>query len=657
MRKKITAICLSLSLMFTGAISAFAGGALESVDITAGTPSPIAGHTIARVIGIKWDARAVPVRYSMNTSLGPNIPNPLTPFTPVLTLAQAQAALQGSFNRWNDIPTSFINMQITGTTAKTTVAGFDFINEVTFRTAAAFAAIASSPSVNLITDVTLVHGDLIDGDADPDVSNLITTVQDADGDGDLEFPAGFYKAGTILDNDVQFNTKVSNGFRFTTGDAALDIVTRSVDLDCVATHEFGHSHGLSHTLDNQYSSSDGNGTTMFPFIDTGDPASEASQRTLESDDVAWSSYFYQEGTAASGPAALQPGDSAFDKVYGLITGELRHGVLDQPIAGGSLSAYDRQNDRFVSASFSGTTQISRSPTGGLFLISPAFNIIDGKYTIPVPKGSYEVVIEPVDGAPVTAASVSLTTQIGSAFGQHNFSEEFYNNNKEGDLELRPGQGKNIAVNPGKTKADNDVVTNRTLNVNNFGNRNFVGFTNQPAGSYYVVQIPAAQIAAINPGQDILVHSGAFDVNVSDASVLPFFTEAMLATGTINPDTTASIDLANPLAHSVGFIGQDDDFSPFYFKNPHVLGQTVRNGIASGEITNLFLVLRLPTATPFPGISNRPPLIGLDGSGSATGLPNDAPMFGFSYVSTNGVTFNRVNNFNFRFSLVLSEPAN
>ena len=32
---------------------------------------------------------------------------------------------------------------------------------------------------------------------------------------DIEFPAGFYKAGTILDNDVQFNTKVSNGFRFT----------------------------------------------------------------------------------------------------------------------------------------------------------------------------------------------------------------------------------------------------------------------------------------------------------------------------------------------------------------------------------------------------------------------------------------------------------
>ncbi|MEK6279609.1 MAG: hypothetical protein AABN95_04575 [Acidobacteriota bacterium] len=253
--------------------------------------------------------------------------------------------------------------------------------------------------------------------------------------------------------------------------------------------------------------------------------------------------------------------------------------------------------------------------------------------------------------------ISTTAQIGSIFGQHNFSEEFYNNNKEGDLEVRPDQGKNIAVNPGNTKDGNDITTNRTLNVNNFGNRNFVGFTLQPAGSYYVVRIPASQIAAINPGQDILIHSGAFDVNVSDASVVPIFTEAMLTTGTINPDTTASIDLLNPLAHAVGFIGQDDDFSPFYFKNPHVLGKKVREAIANGEITNLFLVLRLPTATPFPGISNRPPLIGLDGSGSVTGLPNDVPMFGFSYVSTNGVTFNRVNNFNFRFSLVLSEPAN
>ena len=649
MNRKITAICLCLSLMLVSAIPTFAGGALETVDLTGNVPSPFPGFTIARVIGIKWDARAVPVQYRMNTTLDP-IPNPLAPT--VLTAAQAQAALQASLNRWNDIPTSFINMQITGTTSKTTLAGFDFINELTFRTATSFSAIASSPSVTLIRDTTLVHGALIDGDADPDVSNLITTVQDVDGDGDLEFPAGFYKAGTILDNDVQFNTKVSNGYRFTTADADLDIVTRSVDLDSVATHEFGHSFGLSHTLDNQYSDADGNGSTMFPFLDTGDPASEAAQRTLASDDIAWASYFYQEGTDVSGPAALQAGDVAFNDVYGLITGEVRHGVLNQPLAGASVAAWDRQKNVFVSSGFSGTTQFARNAAGQLFFATAAFNIVDGKYTIPVTKGSYELVVEAVDGNPVPAANIGNTTAIGNFFGQHNFNQEKYNKDLEALLELRPGDGKNIPVSPGITRAGNNITTNRSININNFGNRNFVGFTGQAAGSYYVVRVPVSQITAINPGQPILVQAAAFDVNPWDSSVVPLFTEAMLAKGTVHPDTTASIDLANPLAHSVGFIGEDDDFSPFYFKNPHELGERIRAGIASGEITDLFMVLRLPTTTPFPGVSNFPPLIGLDGGVAM----NDVPIFGLSYLSTNGVTFNRVNTFNFRFSLILSEPV-
>src|SRR4030095_14761972 len=138
-------------------------------------------------------------------------------------------------------------------------------------------AIAACPPVSLIEDSQLENGDDIDGDGDSDVSSAITSAADVDSDGDTEFPAGFYKAGTILDNDVQFNTNgtptTGSGLRFTVADAAVDTTVRSVDLMAVAVHEFGHSLGLSHTLDNQVSDTDGTGTTMFPFIDTGDPAS------------------------------------------------------------------------------------------------------------------------------------------------------------------------------------------------------------------------------------------------------------------------------------------------------------------------------------------------------------------------------------------------
>ena len=55
-------------------------------------------------------------------------------------------------------------------------------------------------------------------------------------------------------------------------------------------------------MDNQISDTNGDGATMFPFADTGDPASEQNQRSLGADDIAWSSYFYPEGSATSGPA-------------------------------------------------------------------------------------------------------------------------------------------------------------------------------------------------------------------------------------------------------------------------------------------------------------------------------------------------------------------
>jgi len=626
-------------------VSIRAGGALESIDITAGAPSPIPGHILARVIGIRWDARSIPVRYSMNTTLNP-IPNPLGPA--FVSVADATTTIQGSLNAWNNIPTSYINMQITGTTSNAGLVGFNMINEISFRTAAGFAAIASSPSTNLISDTTLANGDDIDGDGDSDVSSAITTAQDVDSDGDIEFPAGFYKAGTILDNDVQFNTKVSNGFRFTADPAQADTVTRSVDLDCVAQHEFGHSFGLSHVLDNQRSGTDGDGSTMFPFIDTGDPVAELQQGTLSADDIAFASYFYPEGSAASGPAALQAGDVPFASAYGLITGELRHGVLNQPVAGGQVFAVNWDTNSRVVSAFSGTTNLSFNPAnGGLFFVPTVADAIpNGNYTIPVPTGNYSVGVEAVDGSPAAAGNISFTCQIGNFFGQQNFIEEFYNNNGEAAIERDPEQDKNVHVNVGETHSGINIITNNVINISGFGARTNIGFINPPAGGFiYAVQFPASQISALNGGNPTLLQAGLFDTITLDASVPVVFAKAALAKGVINPDTTATIDLAAPLASSAAFVAQDTDFAPFYFKNPQDLSEIVRQGIADGSIQNLFLVIQIPTA-PFPGVSAQPPLVGLS---------TQAPILGRSFLSTNGgLTFTRRNDFNFRFSLIASQ---
>ena len=285
----------------------------------------------------------------------------------------------------------------------------------------------------------------------------------------------------------------------------------------------------------------------------------------------------------------------------------------------------------MASAFSGVTQLSLDPaTGALFVLpDPAQGVLSGDYVLPVPAGNYDIGVEAVDGSPVPAGSISYTAQVGAFYGQQNFNEEFFNRRKEGVVEVRPGRSRNVHVDNGHSTFGIDIVTNDSSNIASFTALNAIGFINSPPGLYYAVAIPASRVAAFRPGEEIAVQAALFTTAVVDASVVPIFSEAMLTTGAINPDGTASIDLAAPLARSAPFVAQETDASPLFINKPRALGRLIRQGTDDGTIQHLFLVLRSPAETPFPGISGQPPLVGLS---------TTAPISGLSFLSTDGATF-------------------
>ena len=218
----------------------------------------------------------------------------------------------------------------------------------------------------------------------------------------------------------------------------------------------------------------------------------------------------------------------------------------------------------VSSAFSGTTQGSfNEQTGQLFIVDAAFNIIDGRYSMPVPAGRYTVGIEPLDrlsgSGGVHLADGPDRFDPGAAELQRGVLQSQEGGRRE-ESERRPAT---VVVNKGEIQSGIDIVTGRDINVNRFGAATAIGITASPPGRYSCPSHPCGDpIAAINPGQEILVKSFAFHTFVVDTSVVPTFATAMLTTGTVDVDTGAvTVDFANP------FAGWSRFFAPYPYRSP------------------------------------------------------------------------------------------
>ena len=527
-----------------------AGGWLQANDFTGFPnlePGPIEGSVAIPQIPLRWDVRCLPAEYRLNTLVPPNS-------SPALDADATRAILQSALDAWNDLPTSYIDLRMGEDEVQRPRLGsfdywaFDFVNEANFLSGGSDGWVAISPSAAMTQSGVYPAGLDLDGDGDSDffdpVAEDLEVCADVDGDGDTEFPAGFYTAGTILDNDVSFN----NAAIWTTG--APNAVFGEFDLQGTAVHEFGHSHGLAHSAINQYSDEDGNGASMYPFVYSNDAVFQEALRTPSSDDAAWSSFAYPEGSGTEGPAALQPGDVAFDSVYGVIRGNIFDGESGLPLAGGHLYAVDRQSGEIVSSVYTGQIQSAFIP-GVFFGVVPEFpefHLVGSEYRLPVPAGHYHLAIEALDGAPVSAGSVERGPAYGDLFGQLDFDEHYLVDEQHPKFKprtLRVGAGETVTGVDHAVRSAVRLDGFDTVGLNAIYDFDQLGFFGLPAESVYAVEIPASEVSLLLDA-GLEPTGAAFRTWILEPSAPAWFRDAALVRGRM-VDGVATIDLHPPIA--------------------------------------------------------------------------------------------------------------
>jgi hypothetical protein len=581
------AMCLIAS---SAGMPARGGGNLEVFDFTNAPPSPIPGHVIATTRGTQFDTRCLPLAYRLDTKVDP-IPNGTAGAPLPLPLAHAKHAIEQALASWNDIPTSFVEMRIVGSTQGGAPGyEFDFINEVSFQPRPGFDAVAASRSIHLIEDSHLLHGEDLDGDGDADVSSATLTCADVDDDGDIELPEGLYRAGTILENDVVFDPR----WGFTIDGSGLDDFA-TFDLVGIALHEFGHSLGLPHSAIAQRGPHDGRSTTMW--YGSGDPVDKAAWRELHSDEIAWASFLYPEGSQPQGPAALQTGDIAFAQRFAVLRGEVRE-ASGRPGTGSLVFAEDLHGNVITSA-IAGRFRLSFGATNAAFLPSE-LAFADGRYALPVPKGIVRVGVEPNDNFPdPTRGNTGSGTYSFFYDGSQEFIKEYYSGAAESRSERHLGLGLPVAALRDRDGIDFALDANVLLGDADPWEGDLLGISITQHGNLLAVRIPLAEIAAVDRGRGLLIQGAQFGTLPIDSSDVPRFDAAMITTGRVDANGRLTVDLHRPLVKQAPFIGLDQDHAPLYANHAQALGHLVHKVLpARGE--DLFLVLQFSSES-YPGV--------------------------------------------------------